>query len=167
MGLFNFLRKRKNKKITPISSESADEEDEYLLKAEDNDNPPKVKIKQKKLKDGNKQIEKGPDLDYYRRQIQVEMHLKDYRRLTSLYHEIGDYTNELNMLLLYVETEKEKGNFYFALEYLNKAKNVLNSYCKDKNDLEIRRIKSRINKLGPYLKAKKELSDKLFDSFRN
>lgn len=164
MGLFDFLRKRKNKKITSTSSKSADEEDEYLLKAEDDDNPQKVR---KTLKDGNKQIEKGPDLDYYRRQIQVEMHLKDYRRLASLYHEIGDYTNELNMLLLYVETEKEKGNFYFALEYLNKAKNVLNSYCKDKNDLEIRRIKSRINKLGPYLKAKKELSDKLFDSFRN
>lgn len=164
MGLFDFLRKRKNKKITSTSSKSADEEDEYLLKAEDDDNPQKVR---KTLKDGNKQIEKGPDLDYYRRQIQVEMHLKDYRRLASLYHEIGDYTNELNMLLLYVETEKEKGNFYFALEYLNKAKNVLNSYCKDKNDTEIRRIKSRINKLEPYLKSKKELSDKLFDSFRN
>ncbi len=167
MGLFDFLRKRKNKKIPPTPSESADEEDEYLLKAEDDDTPQKVKIKWKKLKEGDKQIEKGPDLDYYRRQIQVEMHLKDYRRLAGLYHEIGDYTNELNMLLLYVETEKEKGNFYFALEYLNKAKIVLNSYCKDKNDLEIRRIKSRVNKLEPYLKSKKELSDKLFDSFRN
>ena len=167
MGLFDFLRKRKNKKITFTSSESADEEDEYLLRAEDDDNPPKVKIKQKKLKNGNKQIETGPDLDYCRRQIQVEIHLKDYRRLAGLYHEIEDYTNELNMLLLYVETEKENGNFYFAVGYLNKAKNVLNSYCKDKNDTEIRRIKSRINKLEPYLKSKKELSDKLFDSFRN
>ncbi len=167
MGLFDFLRKRKNKKITPNSNESTDEKDEYLLKAEDDDTSPKVKIKWKKLKNGNKQIETGPDLDYCRRQIQVEMHLKDYRRLAGLYHEIGEYTNELNMLLLYVETEKEKGNFYFALEYLNKAKNVLNSYCKNKNDTEIRRIKSRINKLEPYLKSKKELSDKLFDSFRN
>ena len=130
MGLFDFLRKKKNKKITPASNESTDEKYEYLLKAEDDDNPPKVKIKQKKLKNGNKQIETEPDVDYCRRQIQVEMHLKDYRRLAGLYHEIGDYTNELNMLLLYVETEKEKGNFYFALEYLNKAKIVLNSYCK-------------------------------------
>ena len=166
MGLFDFLR-RKNKKSTPTSSESANEENEYLLKAENNDNPKKAKIKQKELKEVNDQIEKGLDLGYYRREIQVEMHLKDYRRAASLYHEIGDYTNELNMLLLYVETEKEKGNFYFALEYLNKAKIVLNSYCKDKNDLEIRRIKSHINKLEPYLKSKKELSDKLFDAFRN
>ena len=38
MGLFDFLR-RKNKKSTPTSSESANEENEYLLKVENNDNP--------------------------------------------------------------------------------------------------------------------------------
>ena len=54
-----------------------------MLKAEDDDTSPKVKIKWKELKNGNKQIETGPDLDYCRRQIQVEMHLKDYRRVSK------------------------------------------------------------------------------------
>ena len=115
MGLFDFLRE-KIKKNNNVSSEFNSKEKEYVLGAEDKADSPK--IKQEELKYGNNQIKKGPDLDCYYRKIQVEMHLKDYRRLASLYHEIGDYTNELNMLLLYGESEKDKEDIQWGRESL-------------------------------------------------
>lgn len=115
MGFFDFLRE-KIKKNNDASSESNSKEKEYVLGAEDKDDSPK--IKQEELKYGNNQIEKGPDLDYYYRKIQIEMHLKDYRRAASLYHAIQVYTNKLNMLLLYVESEKDKEVIQWGRESL-------------------------------------------------
>lgn len=167
MGLFDFFRKKKQKKTPSDSNYLTDEEEKYILEAEDKPSAPKVHMAPEEARESNNQTQMKPNLDYYQIKIQTELHLKDYVRASSLYHEIEDYTNELNMLLLEVEAEKNKGNFYFALEYLNKAKGVVNSYCKDKNSPEIKEIQSRIKKLEPYLKSKKELSDRLSDAFKH
>jgi hypothetical protein len=60
--------------------------------------------------------------------LRKELYLKDYSSAAGIFHQLKDYNHELKMLILQIEVEKERGNFYFALESLNKAKKVMYSY---------------------------------------